>query len=94
MTGVGDGDTAGGKQEDALSDALLMAIDREGAASDEVDGTLRLIGLHHREIEDDRLALPQSLNGPRHLIKAAGFHHIHLSRGVADAGHADHVGSR
>ena len=94
MTGVGHCDAAGGEQEDALADALLVSIDREGATSDEINSTLRLVGLHHREIEDDGLAFPQSLNGPRHFIKAAGFHHIHLGRSIADAGHADHVGSR
>ena len=36
MTGVGHGDAAGGEQEDAFADALLVSIDREGATSDEV----------------------------------------------------------
>ena len=71
-----------------------MSIDREGATSNEINSTLGLVGLHHREVEDHRLALPQRLNGPRHFIEAAGFHHIHLGHSIADAGHADHVGSR
>ena len=94
MTGVGDGDAAGGKQENALADTLLVTIDGEGATSHEVNSPLRLVGLHHREVENDGLALPQSLDGPRHFIEAAGLHHIHLSRSIADAGHTDHVGSR
>ena len=44
MTGVGNGDAAGGEQEDALADTFLVTIDREGATGYEVNGTLAWSG--------------------------------------------------
>jgi hypothetical protein len=93
VTGVGDRDATGGEQEDALADALLMSVDGEGASRDEIDRALSLIRFHHREIEDDGLALAQGLDGAGHFIEAARLHQIHLRSGGADARHADHIGS-
>ena len=81
VAGVGDRDAAGGEQEDALADALLVPVDGEGAACDEINRTLSLVRFHHRQIEDDGLALTQGLNGLGHFIEAARLHQIHLSSG-------------
>ena len=70
-----------------------MTIDGERATRDEINSPLCLIGLHHRQVEDDGLALPQRLNGSGHLIKTARFHQVHFRPGSTDARHADHVRS-
>ena len=93
MTGVGHGDAAGGEQEDAFTHPLLVSVDGEGATGHEIHRPLGLIRFHHRQIEDDGLALTQGLNRPGHFIEAAGLHQIHFSGGSADARHADHIGS-
>ena len=80
MAGVGHCDAAGCEQKDAFADPLLMTIDGEGATGYEVNSTLGLIGLHHREVQDDRFALPQGLNRAGHFIETAGFHQVHLRR--------------
>ena len=70
-----------------------MAIDGIGATSDEINGALSLVGLHHRQVQDDGLALAQRLDGFGHLIEAARFHHQNFRSSGGDAGHADHIGA-
>ena len=70
-----------------------MAIDGEGATRHKIHRPLGLIGLHHREVEDHGLAFPQGLDGPGHLIEAAGLHQVHLGHRGGNAGHTDHIGA-
>ena len=70
-----------------------MAIDGEGTAGHKIHGPLGLVRLHHREVQDHGFAVPQGLNGPGHLIEAAGLHQSDLGRTGRKPGHADHIGA-
>lgn len=77
-----DLDAARREQEDAFADALLMSVECEGSARDEVYGALGLVGIHHRQVQDDGFALAQGLNGLGHFLEGARFHDHHFGNAV------------